>query len=173
MSYDRITREDDPLRCQAINATGQCRLKVMAIGEGNYTDYCIVHGGQSQKNAFDRKQARNYRIDQLRSRIDEKLDADQLKSLREEICLLRLLVEERFNRCTDHTDLILQSGPISDLIMKVERVVSTCHKLEGAMGQLMDKQALLQFANQVISIISNHLPEDKLSAVADEIIACI
>lgn len=79
-------------------------------------------------------------------------------------------MEERMATCHDATDLILQSGPISDLVMKIEKVVGSCHKLEGAMGQLLDKQAILLFASQVIQIISEHITDAALvNLIADKI----
>jgi hypothetical protein len=48
---------------------------------------------------------------------------------------------------------MLNSGAIGDMVLKIEKLVSSCHKLEGLMGQLLDKQAILQFAGEVIDII--------------------
>ena len=84
-------------------------------------------------------------------------------------------MEERLNKCSDATDLILQSGPISDLVMKIEKVVASCHKLEGQMGTLLDKQAILQFAQAVISIIASELEgqEAIIDAIATKILTSL
>jgi len=80
-------------------------------------------------------------------------------------------LEVQINSCNDSVELMLSSGPISDLVLKIEKVVSSCHKLEGSMGQLVDKAALLQFAHQVVSIISKHIEDSAvLSQIADEIL---
>ncbi len=72
-------------------------------------------------------------------------------------------------------DLILQSQAISAMVMNIERVVSSCHKLEGSMGHLLDKQAILQFAQEVISIITKTLDgdDDRLTIIADEILQTV
>ena len=57
-----------------------------------------------------------------------------------------MILEEVLNKCKDSKDLILKSSVISDLVVKVEKLVSSCHKMEGSMGQLLDKSAILQFA---------------------------
>jgi hypothetical protein len=158
--------EDDPRRCQATNNQGQCRNKAVD-GCSN----CIAHGGARQDHSNKMQNMRNYRLTKWNARIQEKGDSSAVKSLRDEIGILRILMEERLQSCTSESDLILHSGPISDLVMKIERVVASCHKLEGAMGQLLDKQAILQFAAKVINILGEELvahPE-VVAKVADRI----
>jgi hypothetical protein len=84
-------------------------------------------------------------------------------------------MEDRLNRCEDEADLLLQSHTISDLVMKIDKVVKSCHQLEGSMGQLLDKQAILQFASEVIGVISIALEgqEDKISEIADGIVTIV
>jgi len=83
-------------------------------------------------------------------------------------------MEEKLNKCEDTNDLLLASGAISDLVLKIEKVVSSCHRLEGSMNQLMDKSAIIQFASEVISIISNKIDDEKiLDSIANEILSAI
>lgn len=118
---------------------------------------------------------RNYRLTKWQARLSEKADAEGLKSLRDEVGILRICLEERLEQCKEPMDLILHSGPISDMVMKIERVVSSCHKLEGSMGQLLDKQAILQFAQVIIGIIGEELAgqENKIATIADRIVESV
>lgn len=43
--------------------------------------------------------------------------------------------------------------------MKIDRLVNSCHKLEGSLGQLLDKQAILNFASEVINVITDNLDD--------------
>ena len=140
----RRAAADDPRRCQAVTATGQCNLTAVEGGT-----YCIIHGGVGQVNRQKREATKNYRLTQWRARVADFSESSDVKSVREEIGILRLLMEETINRCATTTDLLLQSALISDLVSRIERTVSTCHKLESQMGQLMDKQAILRFASRV------------------------
>lgn len=168
--FEKMSSPDDPHRCQAVNSQGQCRNRGAQLPEG-YASYCLAHGGNKQQAKVIKESARNYKLDKWRSRLNEKADAEGIKSLRDEIGILRIVLEERLNKCNDAHDLILQSGPISDMIMKIEKVVSSCHKLEGSMGQLLDKQAILQFASKVITILGNHIQDEQLlTLIADEIV---
>lgn len=166
---ERAHSEDDRHRCQATNVQGQCRLRAVQLPTGDFASYCAVHGGTSQQKAAERESLRNYQLDRWKAKLLSKTNSPDIKSLRDEIGILRVILEERLNKCEDAHDLILQSGPISDMVMKIDRVVNSCHKLEGAMGLLLDKSAILQFAQQVIQILSNHVDEDLLAVIASEI----
>ena len=163
------TYADDPNRCQAAGKMGQC-LNMARPG----SQYCPAHGGNTSIDTEKDQQQRNYNLTKYRARLEDKKSAPDIKSLRDEIGILRIIIEERINTCNDTTDLLLQSGPISDLVMKVERVISSCHKLEGSMGQLLDKQAILQFAAQVIDIVADVVTDDlQVAEVANRITRAI
>ncbi len=120
---------DSPKRCQAIAQHGQCVYQVV---EG--ITYCPMHAGAAQ-NEIQKQKLRNYRLQKYRERINEKADSDVIKSLREEIGILRMIMEEVINRCTDDTDLIIYSPKITDLALKIEKVVVSCHKLETSLDE--------------------------------------
>jgi len=159
----------DPRRCEGLIPHGQCpNEKVTGM------TMCHRHGGKKQEHYKKLEALNNYRLTKWHQRIEEKKESTDIKSLRDEIAILRMVLEERLERCTDAHDLILQSGPISDMVMKIERVVSSCHKLEGSMGYLMDKQAVLQFAQVVIQIVGDAVPDERiLTIVADKILEAV
>jgi hypothetical protein len=163
-SYERV-EPDDPRRCQHVTVQGQC-LIISHPG----SKYCYPHGGASTAHAAKRKELRNYRLTKWKARVQEKGDSEHIKSLRDELGILRVILEERLESCKSSMDLILHSGQISDMVMKIERVVSSCHKLEGSMGQLLDKSAILQFASQVLTIIGDEVQDEAaLARIADRI----
>jgi hypothetical protein len=165
--YPRIKSEDDPDRCQGIAAYGQCTN----VHTPN-SKYCPIHGGNKGEEAAQKLALRNYRLYKFQERIQSLGDSSNIKSLRDEVAILRLMMEQRLNSVNDTTDLLLQSGPIGDLVMKIDRVVTSCHKLEGSMGLLLDKTAVLQFANVVIEIIGEELKDqpEVVSRIADRIL---
>ena len=134
----------------------------------------MAHGGNNALRQSKQDSMRNYNLTKWRAQVSQKTDNEGIKSLRDEIGILRVVLEERLNRCADATDLILQSGPISDMVMKIERVVTSCHKLEGSMGSLLDKQAILQFATLVIGIISEEVADDaSIERISDRLLAAV
>ncbi len=156
-----------PDQCQMI-IRGKCQCTNKKAPD---SDYCPMHGGVPR----ERQKANNYRIERYRVRLREFTESDQVKSLRDEIGLLRILVEERFNRIDGHSDLLLHSGPLSDLIMKIEKVVVSCHKLEGSMGKLVDRAAILRFASEIVQLVTEEIdsrlsiPEIERNELIDKI----
>ena len=172
----RIPYDSHPNRCQNTGSHGQCINLGKLLSNDTYANYCTPHGGAGVQSIINKSTARNYRLSVARfeRQMSEKLNQSEIKGLREEISILRICLQERLNRCMDATDLILQSGPISEMVMKIERVVTSCHKLESNMGMLLDRQAILQFANNVITIIAEQVTdEENLSNIADAILVAV
>lgn len=156
-----ITRAelDSPLRCQGLEARGgQCMNKVVIDGERR-SIYCSIHGGVHEIQAKEKKSKDMYRLAKFGSRIGELSSHTQVKGLRDEIGILRMVLEERLNKCQDNDELLLASNVISDLVMKIQTVVASCHKLEASMGQLLDKQQLIQFAEAMIAVICSEISD--------------
>ena len=172
MNESPVTRceEDDPNRCQNVGKRGQC----INLSVNNGTR-CMVHGGNKQLQSQELKSLKNFRLGKWQASIERHASSPQIKTLRSEIGILRILLEERLTKCQDVNDLMMHSGVISDLVMKVDRLVTSCHKLEGSMGQLLDKSALLQFASQIIEVISAELEgeDEKLNNIAEGIVALL
>lgn len=162
----RVTDPNDPRRCQHVIPTqGQCML-ISVEGSQN----CIAHGGNVAAQAKEKQDLRNYRLARFRQRAAELGNSDAILSLKDEIGILRLLVEERLNRCKDVNELMLMSGPLSDLMMKIEKVVVSCNRLEGRLGNLLDRTKVMEFGQMIVQIISNYIHDEKtLDQVSEDI----
>jgi len=167
----RVSRPDDPLRCHQVVRDAQC-LNVSVEGGTK----CLAHGGHKELEAQRNVSLRLFRLGQWQARSEELLSHPNIKTLREEIGILRILLEERFAACgNDRFNLLLQAGPISDLVLKIERVVTSCHKLEASMGEHIEKSQLLLFAAEVVSVISDVLgdDQDKLDSISFKILELV
>lgn len=167
--YERV-EDHDPRRCQhVIPSRGQCNLVQV---EGS--KFCINHGGSIALKQAENKSLRNYRLNKFHNEIREKSDSSEIKSLRDEIGILRHILQEKINFCNDAHDLLLQSGPISDLVMKIDKVVVSCNRLETQLGGMLDTTQAFQFAAEMIDVVSKHVEdEEALAAIADELAATI
>lgn len=165
----RVPYPEHPARCQQITSHGQC-LNISVEGGTK----CIAHGGHKELEAQRNKSIRIFRLGQWQGRHSEHLDHPNIKSLREEIGILRILLEERFAVCKDSMDLVFQCGPISDLILKIEKVVSSCHKIEASMGEHIEKAQLLLFASEIVGIIGEVIyDQEKLDAISLKIVQLV
>lgn len=157
--------EDDPTRCQAIFAGGQCPYKAT-----EHSTKCAMHGGNKATERVEAENLRNYRLGKWQGRVDEFSDSSKIKSLREEIGILRMMLEETVNKCENQGQLILFASKISDLVMKIERLVATCHKLESSLGMMIDKIAAQQLANEIVAIIGEYVTDpETVAQIADRI----
>lgn len=164
-----IEFEGDPERCQNNNGTVQCRYK--AIPGKNV---CRIHVASSAR-VEEVQSTRNYRIAKYQMRLEEFADNPQMKSLREEIGLLRIVLEEVWNSCNgDSNKVIASSNKIADLVTRVEKLVKSCHHLEKSTGALLDKAAAQQMMGRVLSIITEHIEDTEIiGKIADEIVKAI
>lgn len=144
-------------RCEGTVKTGQC-----PYNKYNGSNYCAMHGYNNNETLRKQEITRNYRLQRWKQRINDFADNDQVKSLREEVGILRMMMEEMLNKCTDTTELLLYSHRISDLAMKIEKLVISCDKLENRMGLLLSKRAVLQLAGTYVNIINTHVEDPEV-----------
>lgn len=144
-------------RCEATLTNGQCvNCKVSGA------DYCVTHGANSQLQRVNGEAVRNYRLKRWQQRVGEMADSSSVKSLREEVGILRVILEEMVNKCEDSLDLLLYSQRMSDLVMKIEKLVSSCDRLENRMGLLLGKDSVLQLAATYVQIINNYVVDPEI-----------
>lgn len=168
---ERIDSPDDPNRCQG-DAAGpvgsQCPYKAMP---GSL--YCVRHAGDSartqQINAL-----RLYRLGKYQNRVNDFVDHDQVKSLREEIGIVRMVLEQIVTSCQSETELILYSGRITEMADKLNKLVASCHRLELSSGEVMDKTKALNFAQRIVEIIGRYVDDPTvIDSVSEEILQCL
>lgn len=165
---------DSPTRCQASGDAGEGQCKFESL-PGHQR--CAKHGGVMLEKVAEKARVHDYRLQLWQKRLDEFTETDQVKNLRGEIGVLRLLIENILNLCSDQQQLMLFSGRISDLIVKLEKCVSSCDRLEGKMGMLLDKASALILAQRVVEVIGKHVHDpqviDSISAGIIDILASL
>ena len=164
----KIDYPEDPDRCQGVYANGQCPNKAVKGGT-----FCKMHGGSGQLRAQEKIRKSNYQLTRWQAQVDKMTDSSEIKSIRDEIGILRMVLEEKLNALTTPTDLLMSSRTIALLVDQIQKTVVSCHKLESSMGQLLDKQAIISFATELIAIIKEELDDqpEKMEAIANKIIA--
>ncbi len=166
--FERV-EPDNPFRCQGNYTHGQCPYKAVPDSQ-----YCPMHCGGSQANAKAEASKRIYRLSKWQNRVGEIADHEQVKGLREEIGILRILMEEIMTLCHDSTTLLMYSNRISDLATRIEKLVSSCHRLEQASGLLLDKSAALNIGAQIVEIVSKYVSnEEALDSIGQGIVDAI
>lgn len=163
---EKVERADDPCRCQAVNNIGQCLNK--ATKEGGF---CPAHGGNHAIKAEKVKRKRLYDLSRYRVRLEEMDSPDQdVKNLREEIGILRIVMEEIINSCKGPVDILANAPKISDLATKIGKLITQCHNIDKSLGQYLDKNEIVQIAQEIVQVISGVITDsDDLGNVIEGI----
>lgn len=149
------TLMDAELRCPVAKSNGeQCTHQIVPG-----TTRCPLHGANTQLASAEKKSLDMYRFAKYQQRVDELKEHNEVKSLRSEIGVLRMLLEEKMNRANTDAELVLMAGPLSDLIMKIEKLVSSCQRLENNLGNLLDKQQMKNIATQLLNVLTEKVNE--------------
>jgi hypothetical protein len=164
-----------PNRCGAMAGKNQCpNLSVKLDEEGDYGTRCLAHGGNKQKQSAEKKSIRNYRLTRWQGLLERHAGSPQIKSLRDEVGLARMLLETRLNQIEDAQGLMLQSHTISDLLNRIERLVVSCQKVESMTGQMLDKQDVAELGSKIIAIIYAHIDDAQiLDAISKDILELV
>lgn len=135
------------------------------------SDYCGRHGANTQIAARKKQAANQYRLQIWQQRVSEFTEGDNVKSLRAEIGILKMVLENILNQCTDASQLLLYSHKISDLVVKIEKVVTSCDRLDRHMNLMLDKSTALKLASDIVTLISNHIDDPEVvDAISNGII---
>lgn len=163
MRYQIIrTTEDDPARCQSNDAKGQCLNKSV---EG--TEYCPAHGGRDK---MPHKRIYELKASKYQAILERQTDHEGIKSLRTEIGVLRMLMETRLNQINDDSQLLLESQSISNLVGQIEKLVSSCNKIELQLGDIITEDQAVQWIVEIGEIIDEYVDDSEIKAtIASEI----
>lgn len=157
---DRVSTADDPRRCHGTAASGQCwnisvegTFHCMACAK---TD--LVEAGRHQYLLTNPR---------FQTRLTELSTADEIKSLRGEVAIARMLVEERFNKSATDQDLQSATGAINALLLTIEKLVSRSHVLEQNLGQLYHRSTIVQMMQAFIAVVDEEVRplEDGIPAI--------
>lgn len=160
--------EDVESQCTHVGQHGKCIYEVVPG-----TTKCLHHGGGAAEASNEKKAISSYRLQLFQARLDRHQEDVNIKDLRGEIGVLRMMIETKLNNCKDDYDLMLQSSSIAQMVVQANTLVTSCHRIETLTGQLLDKQSLAEFAKQVVEIISNECDPDTSDRIADQIITTL
>jgi len=122
-----------------------------------------MHGGQIGKST----EAKMYRLQKYQARLTELKDHEAALSLRNEIGILRMTLEEILNKCDNAVDLMIHSAKISRLVQDIGKLVVESKKLEAGLGNLLDRQVVLTLASAIIDVIGEIIDDpDQLAQIA-------
>jgi len=167
MQYEIERAQNEAEQCTSYDSkNNRCKLKIIPG-----TETCPKHGSPAR---IEKQNIRNYRLTVLKGRLHQKMDSDAILSLREEVGIARITLEEVLNQCHTETDLLINQQRIVSLVTTIQRTVESCQKVEQKTGHLLSKTQLIAFAQQVIQIVSDHIEDPTTRRlVADQIVSSV
>ena len=137
------------MQCEYITQDGQCKGTQTKDGQ-----FCQVHKAQASKANLNQ-----YRINcaLLGSSLQRHHAADQLKNVSAEVAIVRSLLEARLNMIENDAELVAAMPVLKDFALTVDKLAQSCHTMDVKLGNLLDKQALMKLAQQIITIIDSNL----------------
>jgi len=105
-----------------------------------------------------------------RERHSQLAEHEELRSIREEVGIARMLLEERLNAINTEADLIASCSSINTLLLTIEKLTQSCFKLDQSVGNLLSKPVLLKVASDIVQIVLEEVVElPNHEAVVDRI----
>jgi hypothetical protein len=92
-----------------------------------------------------------------RQRLADLKGHQDIKSLRDEISMLRILIEEMWNAADGSEGLVTKSSAIGNLLLTLERLIKSCHQLEQANDTLLAKTTVIVLAQNIVQIVTDEL----------------
>ncbi len=146
-----VTDPADPRRCKHSYPNEQCWR------EAEYgCQFCLRHGGRSKAQAEEKRLYQLADIDSRR-RLAELAGDENIKSLREEIGLLRILIERVMNAAKSDAELMNSATSINSMLLTAQKLVKSCHELEQSTGELLSKQAVVKLGQRICEIVIEEL----------------
>jgi hypothetical protein len=143
---------DESLRCGAITQKGKCEhLSVPGVTR------CPHHGANRQLEHLRRRELDSYNVERFKMKIGEQ----HARSLVEEVIVLKTMLAVLIQECDGSTsELAIRQDGISNLVLKIEKAVTACTKLEIMQQTMVDKSTVERYVNMVLEILTENI-EDK------------
>lgn len=160
-----VVDEKDPLRCQGVGGHGQCNYKAVENSK-----FCPRHCGAGAA-AASKHELKNYRLRKYHERVGEKANSSGIKDLREEIGIVRMVLEELLEICDGNGNkLIMYTGQISNLVAQIQKLVTSCQLMEEKNNNLLDRKVVIVIADSLVTLIGKYITDpDQLNEIGDKI----
>ena len=162
MPAQRVKDPDDDRRCIGQDAKGEQCWYITEDGH----DRCCVCGPRPD----DRDDHADYLAEQFKRRMRIECDDDDpVKLLRDNLMDINAMIASHRNKITDESSLLSNSGALTDLIMKAEKVTVTLHRLSITSGLLLARPALIRWGQSIVEAVTVVI-RDKYTGWEDDLI---
>jgi len=159
-----ICPEHDPDRCTTITDKGQC-TNYAQPNDTRCSMHSSVHSAIAKKGRMH-----DLYVNKFQQDIRNFSDAGTT-SLKAEISIVRVVLQNLLATCKCSNDLIINMGPITTLSAKIADMASVIDRIAMNSGNLLDADDILQLGTRVVQAIGKHVKDPAiLDALSVEII---
>jgi len=147
----RVTDPADPERCKGSCGHEQCWNRAAAGSE-----FCAAHNGRDKSEALN---MRSYLLGtvQDQARLAQFAESENIKSLRDEIALARLMVERHWSMIKTDNDFVNRAPSVNSLLLTIERLIKSSHSIEQSLQILLGRDQVIAFAQLFVQAVMDEL----------------
>lgn len=163
-ALERVSN-DDPRACQKGTQAGPCPYKAL---EGSL--YCPIHGGTPAALATEKADLKKYKLNSAYAgRAKDFAGSTDLKSLTDELALLRTSLEVIFNSIKNEGEMLLYSDKIEKLSKGIQSMVVDIQKLQERNRELLGKDTVFAIFDRIMQLLVEHVKDaDVLLILAEK-----
>lgn len=156
---------DHPRACQGNTGNGPCCYEAM---EG--AQFCGLHGGGGTSAAQARRELKNYKLNSIYSdRVKEFGNSPGIKSLTDEIALLRTALEVIYNGIKTENEMLLYSDKVERLAKSIQGLLETAQKLQEKNKELLGRDVVIAIFDSLMEKICERVSDpDVILALAND-----
>lgn len=156
---------DHPEACQSNTGNGPCCYK----REPNSL-FCAIHGGGASSAAGERRELQNYKLNSVfADRASQLSNSPRIKSLTDEIALVRTALETVFNSIKSENEMVLYVDRIEKLSTTVSKLITTLQNIQEKNKELLGREVVMSIFDQILEKIVQRVGDpDVIKCLADD-----
>lgn len=165
MSVERVG-SNHPEVCQGNTGNGPCQYK---REEGS--QFCGLHGGAASSNARKTRELNNYKLSGLLAERANRIgDSSHIKSLADEIAMMRALLEATYSSIHSTQELLLYSDKLEKTAKLIGDLVEKWQKLQERNKELLGREDVLRIFDRILEEIIGQIGDnpDVIRVLADK-----
>lgn len=125
--------------------------------------YCKLHQGNRQTSLTAKKKVTEYELaeteylQELNRAITSKGHDPQRHSLRKEIGITEVLIQNTLNKAKDSTSLLILKDELINLLTCIERLKKTDLQMSKDTGDLISSDEVMGLARQLLTVVTDNL----------------
>lgn len=151
--------------CQGNTGKGPCEYRQVPG-----SPFCSIHGAGNSVGNTARRDLRNLRLNStFGQRAGELASSTGVKTLTDEIALMRVTLETVFNGIKDGNEMLLYVDKIEKLTKGIQSLVESWQKIQEKNKELLDRTTVTAIWDQLIGLIVDKVEDpDVVRAIAEE-----